>query len=398
MYKVQIYNNISEKGLRQFDSEVFELSNNKEFSDPDCILLRSQQLILENIPSSVKAIARAGSGVNNIPVAKLTDIGVPVFNTPGANANAVKELVLAGLFLSARNICNAWQYVNNLGSEEHCAMGQDEISKYIENGKKQFQGIELPGKTLAVIGLGAIGVKVANAAKALGMNVIGYDPGITVERAWQLSSDVIKAKTLMGSIKKADFITVHVPLVSDTRELINRELLNLIKSNAVILNFARNEIVNEQDISDYLKDNKLACYVTDFPSKILQNNPKVIALPHLGASTLEAEENCAVQAVDTLHAYMLKGDIQNSVNFPEVVFSEDFKYRLAIVNRNIPNMVAQFTSILAEEDLNILDLINKSRDNIAYSLIDLNKEPSDNILNKIKKIKGVLAARKVNKL
>jgi D-3-phosphoglycerate dehydrogenase len=395
LYKIQLFNNISEKGLNNFDAKFFQLSKDSEITNPDCVLLRSHQLLLENISSSVKAIARAGSGVNNIPVAQLTERGVPVFNTPGANSNAVKELVLAGLFLSARNICNAWQYVNNLSSNEYVNKNQDEISQYIEQGKKQFKGVELPGKTLAVIGLGAIGVKVANAARSLGMNVIGYDPGITVERAWQLSSDVVKAKTLIGSIKKADFITVHVPLLKDTAELINKDLLSLIKPTSVILNFARNEIANEQDIKNHLNENKLACYVTDFPSKVLQDNPKVIALPHIGASTQEAEENCAVQAVDTLSTYMLKGFIQNSVNFPDVVFSDEFEHRLAIINKNVPNMVAQFTSILAEEDLNIIDLINKSRDNIAYSLIDLNKEPTENLLKKIQAIEGVLAVRKI---
>lgn len=395
MYKVQLFNNISEKGLNNFDAKFFQLSNDTEQANPDCILLRSHQLTLKNIPKSVKAIARAGSGVNNIPVESLTELGVPVFNTPGANSNAVKELVLAGLFLSARHICNAWQYVNNLSTSEHSDKSQDDISKYIEQGKKQFKGIELPGKTLAVIGLGAIGVKVANAAKSLGMNVIGYDPGITVERAWQLSSDVVKAKTLVGCIKKADFITVHVPLVADTKELINKDFLSMIRPTSVVLNFARNEIANEQDVNNYLNEGKLACYVTDFPSKILYGNSKVIALPHIGASTQEAEENCAVQAVDTLSTYMLKGFIQNSVNFPDVVFSEEFEHRLAVINKNVPNMVAQFTSILAEEHLNIIDLINKSRNNIAYSLIDISKEPTANLINKIQAIEGVLAVRKI---
>lgn len=394
MFKVQVYNNIAEDGLKKFNSEHYQLSNKEIIPEPDCILLRSQQLSMDMVNESVLAVARAGSGVNNVPVDSLTDKGVPVFNTPGANANAVKELVLAGLLLSARNICNAWQYVNNLNSDSN---SQDELSQYVEQGKKKFKGTELPGKTLAVIGLGSIGVKVANAAKALGMNVIGYDPAITVERAWELSADVKKAKTLKSAVKLADFITTHVPLTKDTKHIINKDILGLLKSTAVLLNFARNEIVNEQDVNSYLNDNKLACYVTDFPSSILYKNEKVIALPHIGASTIEAEENCAKMAVDTLKSYLQMGVIQNSVNFPEVIFSEEYEHRISVINKNVPNMVAQVTSILAEENLNIVDLINKSRDNIAYSLIDLDKAPSVNTIKNLKNIAGVLAVRQISK-
>lgn len=395
MYKIQIYNNISQSGLHRFDTDRYYLSNlaqQEVLSDADCILLRSQKLSLEMIPRSVLAVARAGSGVNNIPVDNLTELGIPVFNTPGANANAVKELVLAGLFLSARHICSAWQYVKTIDITQ----GQDSVNNYIEQGKKQFKGIELPGKTIAVIGLGAIGVKVANAARALGMQVIGYDPQITVERAWELSAEVKKAKSLMSAIKLADFITVHVPLTNDTKYIINKEVLSLAKPSAVLLNFARNEIVNEQDVSDFLNANRLSCYVTDFPSKVFSNNSKVIALPHIGASTQEAEDNCAQQAADTLNTFLTTGNIQYSVNFPDVVFSDEYKYRLAVVNKNVPNMVAQFTTLLAREQLNIIDLINKSRNDIAYSLIDLDREPGDNIIKNIKNISGVLAVRKIN--
>lgn len=395
MFKVQIYNNISEVGLAKFDQNLFQLNTTKEISEPDCILLRSHKLDLDKIPKTVLAIARAGSGVNNIPVVDVTGLGIPVFNTPGANSNAVKELVLAGLFLSARKICDAWQYVNNINSSAELSKSDEIISSYVEQGKKQFQGVELPGKTLAVIGLGAIGVKVANAAKALGMNVIGYDPAITVERAWQLSSDVVKAKTLVGAIKKADFITVHVPLVKDTQNLINKEILDILKPTCVLLNFSRNGIVDEELIKNYLNENKLGCYVTDFPSKALFGSSKVIALPHIGASTKEAEENCARQAVDTLVNYLQTGVIQYSVNFPDVLFDSDFKYRLAVVNKNVPNMVAQITSILASDDLNIVDLINKSRDDIAYTLIDLDQAPSKSLVQNIIKIDGVLSARTI---
>lgn len=244
--------------------------------------------------------------------------------------------------------------------------------------------------------MGAIGVKVANAAKSLGMNVVGYDPGITVERAWQLSSDVVKAKTITGAIKKADFVTVHVPLANGTENLINKDILDLLKPTCVLLNFARNEIVDEGMINNYLNNNKLACYVTDFPSEVLAQNDKVIALPHIGASTVEAEENCAKQAVETLKSFLQTGFIQNSVNFPEVTFTEDYQYRLAVINQNVPNMVAQMTSILAEDGLNIVDLINKSRENIAYTLIDLDKAPSDSIVTRISSVEGVLGVRKID--
>lgn len=396
MFNIKIYNNISKKGLDNLDNSLYKIIDCKDDgskSNPNSngILLRSYNLSNSDVEDSVLAVARAGAGVNNIDIESLTNRGIVVFNTPGANANAVKELVLAGMFLAARNIIPAWSYVNNIINNDN----NSEELQQIESAKKQFKGFELPGKTIAVIGLGAIGVKVANSTLNLGMKVIGYDPCITVERAWELSSDVKQAKDINYAIKHADFITVHVPYNSDTESLIDKNILDNIKSTAILLNFSRGKIVAEELIEQYLDNNKLACYVTDFPNKDLLKHKKVITLPHIGASTKEAEENCAIVAVNNLKNFLEKGIINNSVNFPQVIFTENFNYRIAVINKNIPNMVAQITGILAEHNLNILDLINKSKDNIAYSLIDLDNKPIKDVLDNIKRIEGVISVREI---
>jgi D-3-phosphoglycerate dehydrogenase len=339
---------------------------------------------------SVKAIGRAGAGTNNIPVAKYSKLGVPVFNAPGANANAVKELVIAGMFLAARNICQAWEYVRNLEAPE------DELDELVEKGKKKFVGYELPGRTLGVVGLGAIGVEVANAAHALGMKVLGFDPQITVQRAWQLSSGVEQALSLDDLFSRCDMVTVHVPLIDATRGLVNANRLRLLKSNGVILNFARAGIVDESAITEALNGGKVGAYICDFPSAKLKQHPKVVALPHLGASTGEAEENCAIMVADTLRDFLENGNIRNSVNFPEAVLPRTAgSTRIAIANENVPNMVGQISTALAAEKLNIADLLNKSRGDLAYTLIDVDGAVSDRTIERLTGIEGVLTVRRV---
>jgi D-3-phosphoglycerate dehydrogenase len=339
------------------------------------------------IPKSVLAVGRAGAGVNNIPVEKLSKIGVPVFNAPGANANAVKELVLAGMLLAARNLCQAWQFTQHLTGEGA------ELDKAVEAGKKNFVGFELPSRTLGVVGLGAIGVQVANAALALGMRVVGFDPQITVERAWELSSGVEKARSMDDLFARADVITVHVPLMEATRALINEARIRMMPGKGVVLNFARGEIADEAAILAALASGKLAAYVCDFPSRRLMGNDKVIALPHLGASTHEAEVNCAVMVADSLRSYLENGLVRHSVNFPDADLPRMDAHRVTIANANVPNMVGQISSCLGDAGLNIADLLNKSRGNLAYTIVDLDKAPSAPVLAKIRAIDGVLGVR-----
>lgn len=385
MYKVLTLNNISVAGLEQLPREQYEIAS--EIQHPDAVLLRSFKMHDMDIPDSLKAIGRAGAGVNNIPVDKMTDKGVVVFNAPGANANAVKELVLAGMLIGCRNLCQAWDYSRNLEGDDAA------ISKAVEAGKKNYGGFELPGRTLGVIGLGAIGRFVANAALDLGMNVIGYDPGITVEGAWKLSSDVEKAASVEELLSKVDFVTFHVPLVEATKNMINAERLKLMKDNVIILNFARNGIIDDQAVSDAIKSGKVYSYVCDFPSNLLKNHERVITLPHLGASTKEAEDNCAVMVAEQIRDYLENGNVRNSVNFPEVKMPRTNGYRLAVVNKNVPNMLGQISSALADGGLNIIDMLNKSREELAYTLIDVNEPPSDNILNTLLDIDGILSVR-----
>lgn len=385
MFKIQILNHIASVGLDLFPHENYEVAS--ELTNPDAILLRSFDMHKIILPRSLKAVGRAGAGTNNIPVAKLTEQGIPVFNTPGANANAVKELVLASMFIACRNICDGWQFARALSGDDAT------IDQQVENQKKQFAGFELTGRVLGVIGLGAIGGQVANAAVALGMQVIGYDPKITVERAWELSSSVQKAASIDEVLSKADIITLHIPLLESTRHMIDASRLQILKNNSVLINFSRAGLVDERALTQALDENKLHKYVTDFPTSHLNSHSKVVALPHLGASTEEAEQNCARMAVQQLRDYLENGNIRNSVNFPEMIMPREAKYRLAIVNKNIPNMVGQISTCLAKQNLNILDMLNKSREEIAYNLIDVNTQIPDSVVEAILEIDGVLSIR-----
>ncbi len=387
MYKIQTLNNISVKGLDKFSREKYEVAS--EMQHPDAYMLRSFKLHDVEIPESVLAIGRAGAGVNNIPVEKMSALGVPVFNAPGANANAVKELVVTGMLLGCRNICQAWECAKNLEGDD------ESISKEVEQVKKNYVGFELPGRTLGVIGLGAIGTSVANTAQDLGMNVVGFDPAITVERAWQLSSSIESANTVDELLAKSDFVTIHVPFNEGTKDLINAHRINTMKDNAIILNFSRNGIVNDEDVVAALDAGKLYAYICDFPSNLLKNHPRVITLPHLGASTAEAEENCAIMIADQLQDFLENGNIKNSVNFPKVKMPRVGGYRMAIANSNVPNMVGQISSILAETGHNILDLINKSRGDLAYTLLDVDTEITEDVVEQIKAIDGVLSVRTI---
>jgi len=384
-FKVLTLNNISVRGLDRLPRDRYEVAS--EIGHPDAIMLRSADMHAMDVPPGVLAVARAGAGTNNVPVAKLSRRGIPVFNAPGANANAVKELVLAGLFLSARNICQAWGYVRGLEGDDHA------IEEAVEKGKKKFVGHELPGRTLGVVGLGAIGVEVANAALGLRMKVLGYDPQITVQRAWQLSSGVEQALSLDDLFARCDQITVHVPLMDATRGLVNEARLKLMRKGGVILNFARAQIVDEAAVLASLDAGHLASYVCDFPTRAVKDHPKVVALPHLGASTGEAEENCAIMVADTLRDYLENGNVRNSVNFPEAVLPRVGGNRVAIANDNVPNMVGQISTCLAEARLNIADLLNKSRGDLAYTIIDTEGPITPDVLAKLRGIPGVLSAR-----
>ena len=384
-FKILTLNNISVAGLRRLPRDSYEVAS--EIGHPDAIMVRSANMHEMNLPASVKAVGRAGAGVNNIPIDALAQRGVPVFNAPGANANAVKELVLAGLWLGARNICQSWQYVRELEGDDQT------VTKAVEAGKKKYAGFELPGRTLGVVGLGAIGVEVANAALALGMRVIGFDPAMTVERAWQMSSGVEKAASLDHLFSQADFVTVHVPLIDATRDLVNAERLALMKEDAILLNFARGGIVDEDAVIAALDADRLAAYVCDFPNNKNRLHPKVTALPHLGASTGEAEDNCAIMVAENLREYLENGNIRHSVNFPEAIMPRTEGRRLAIANLNVPNMVGQISTCLAEEGLNIVDLLNKSRGPVAYTLVDVEGEITEPLRERLGSIEGVLNVR-----
>jgi D-3-phosphoglycerate dehydrogenase len=388
-YRVLTLNNISVRGLERLPRDHYEVAS--QIGEPHAVLVRSADMHAMQIPPSVLAVARAGAGTNNIPVAELSRRGVPVFNAPGANANAVKELVLAGLFLAARNICQAWAYARDLGGEDEA------IDAAVEKGKSQYVGFELPGRTLGVIGLGAVGVQVANSAEALGMKVLGYDPQITVQRAWQLSSSVQQALSLDDLFARSDAISVHVPLLPATRGLVNTARLRLLRPGSVILNFARAPIVVEADVVAALDSAHLRAYVCDFPSQALKRHPRAITLPHLGASTLEAEENCAMMAADTLREFLEHGNIRNCVNFPEAVLPrQPGSQRIAIANSNVPNMVGQISTCLAGAGLNIAELLNRSLGEFACTLIDAEGVPDDTLMARLRAIDGVLSARVVD--
>ncbi|MEJ2143034.1 MAG: phosphoglycerate dehydrogenase [Gammaproteobacteria bacterium] len=387
MHKILTLNNISVAGLERLPRDNYEIAS--EIQHPDGILLRSFKMHDMEIPPSLKAVGRAGAGVNNIPVDKMTEKGVVVFNAPGANANAVKELVVAGMLIGCRNICQAWDFARNLeGTDE-------EINKNVEAGKKNYGGFELPGRTLGVVGLGAIGRYVANAAIDLGMNVIGYDPGITVEGAWQLSSDVAQATSVEELVSKVDFITFHVPLIEATKHMINAERLKLMKDNVVILNFARNGIIDDEAVSAAIKSGKVYSYVCDFPSNLLKNHERVITLPHLGASTSEAEENCAIMVAEQVRDYLENGNIKNSVNFPNVRLPRTEGHRITIVNSNVPDMIGQISSALAKKGINIIDMLNKSKGNVAYSIIDIDKPADEELVSELTAINGILNVRAI---
>lgn len=387
MYKIQTFNAIAQQGLDQLTKASFEVG--PDINHPDAIVLRSHNLHEFDFPSSVRAVGRAGAGVNNIPVEQLTEQGIPVFNTPGANANAVKELTIAGMLMACRHIAQAWEFAKQLTD-----LGTDDeaISKAVESSKKQFAGYELASKTLGVIGLGAIGVSVANAAIALGMKVIGFDPMIRVEQAWRLSPQSKQAASMDEVIEQADFLTVHVPLIDATRNLLDKKQIQAMKSGAVLLNLARHGIINEQAVCDALDAGHLGVYVCDFPNSQLLGRQDVINLPHLGASTKEAEENCAIMVAEQIRDYLTDGTIRFSVNYPDVMMRRSSEHRLAIANRNVPNMVGQISTILANADINIHNLINQSKGNIAYTLIDVNNPIPDEVLESIRNIKGVLTA------
>ncbi len=384
-FKVLLLNNISAAGLRYLPADSFACG--KDISNPDAILVRSADMHSMDIPPSVLAIGRAGSGTNNIPVKALSARGVPVFNAPGANANAVKELVLAGMLIAARNIAGAMKFVSELDPTDA------ELGVKVESGKKTFAGLELAGHTLGVVGLGKIGCLVADAAIKLGMHVIGYDPEITVEAAWSLPSQVKRANAFSDVLRHSDFVTLHVPLVEATRRMINPQTLAHLKHGAVLLNFARDGVVDEAAVLAALAAKTLHWYVCDFPSSGLIGHPRVVALPHIGASTGEAEENCAVMVAHQLRNYLVDGDIVNAVNFPNVVMPRESAFRIAIANANVPNMVGQISTTMAAADLNIHNMMNKSKGEVAYTVVDVDSSVPGKVIEAIAKIAGVLAVR-----
>lgn len=381
MYKILKLNNIASEGLSVFENGDYHLGD--EVTSPDAILLRSFNMHEIDIPESVQAIGRAGSGVNNIPIDKLSDLAIPVFNAPGANANAVKELALAAILIAARNIHRAMDYIHNLKSS-------DNLKSDIESVKKQYVGYELPNKTLGVIGLGSIGVKIANAGYNLGMKVLGFDPMITVDNAINLVPGVKKYNDLNEVLKNVDILTIHIPYKNETKDFISEKEINLMKNSATIINLSREEIVNTDAVIKALDNKKLNTYVTDFPNESLIGNPDVLLLPHLGASTKEAETNCAVMVANSIKSYLESGDIINSVNFPDVSLVNDTKHRLTITNLNKPNIVGQFTSLLGKENININDLSHKNYKNIGYTILNLDKPISHKVIEQIEQIDGVI--------
>jgi D-3-phosphoglycerate dehydrogenase / 2-oxoglutarate reductase len=388
-FTIKTLNNISARGLERLPRDRYTVSSDN--AEPDAIIVRSADMHATTIPSSVKAVGRAGAGTNNVPVASLSKRGVPVFNAPGANANAVKELVIAAILMSMRHVCEAWSYARGLTAADDHA-----LEEAVEQGKKKFVGHELPGRVLGVVGLGAVGVEVANAAHALGMRVVGFDPELTVERALQLTPSIERAVTLEDLFSRADVVTVHAPLVDATRNLVNASRLERMKDGGVVVNFARAGIVDTSAIVSALDSGKLASYVCDFPTKAIKDHPKVVALPHLGASTHEAEENCAVMVADTLRGFLENGTIRHSVNFPDAVLPRaSATTRLAVANENVPNMVAEISSALAAAKLNIANLLSKSRGNLAYTLIDVDGQLPTDVLDAIRSIPGVLSVRAV---
>lgn len=384
-FRIHTLNQISEKGLNLFPAKRYTIGN--DISEPDAILVRSHNMLKMKIPESVLAIGRAGAGTNNVPVQDMNVRGIPVFNTPGANANAVKELVLSGMLLAARNLIPAIHFTENLEGSNAI------LHELAENGKKQFSGMELPGRTLGIIGLGAIGRLVADAAIGLGMQVTGYDPEITVDAAWNLSSEVKKAASIESLMQHSDFITLHVPLLDATRFLINEKQVRNMKKGTILLNFSREGIVDEDAVIKGIDSGKIKTYVCDFPSQKLQHHQGVVTLPHLGASTLEAEENCAVMAVQQIMDYLENGNIINTVNFPNLTMERESPYRMAVANSNVPNMLGQISTSMADAGLNIHNMGNKSRGEMAYTLVDVDSPVPQETIDKLALISGVLMVR-----
>jgi len=382
---VLVLNQISAGGLSRLPADLYRVG--KDVADPVAVLVRSADMHGMNIPDSVRAIGRAGAGTNNIPVKAMSARGVPVFNAPGANANAVKELVLAGMLLAARNLAPALQFVAGLD------VASPDLERTVEDGKKQFAGYELQGQTLGIVGLGKIGCLVAESAISLGMQVLGFDPEITVDAAWSLPSQVRRAGSVNEVLKHAHFVTLHVPLVDATRHLVNEGNIGLMRPAAVLLNFSREGVVCNTAVLEALQAGRLGSYVCDFPSADLHGQRNVVALPHLGASTREAEENCALMVVDQLRAYLEHGEIRNAVNFPSVQMARESAYRVAIANSNVPNMLGQISTTMAQAGLNIHNMVNKSRGEMAYTLVDVESAVGPAVLKALADIPGVLAVR-----
>jgi len=384
-YKILTLNSIASVGLERFPAGRYTVGSKLE--NPDAILVRSQDMHAMEISDRVIAIGRAGAGVNNIPVKKMSERGVPVFNAPGANANAVKELVIAGLLVASRNLVPALRFVDGLKGDDKT------LNKLVEDGKKDFAGMELPGHTLGVIGLGKVGSLVADAAIKLGMNVLGYDPEITVDAAWSLPSQVKKAQSIEEVLKASDFVTLHVPLLEVTRNLVSASRIKLMKNGVILLNFSREGIVDNEAVLEALAAKRLRYYVCDFPAKKLAGNPQVIALPHLGASTREAEDNCAVMVADQVRDFLENGNIVNAVNFPEVSMAREAPYRVGIANANVPNMLGQISTTMARAKLNIHNMLNKSKGEMAYTLVDVDSKVPAKVIEQLAVIEGVLAVR-----
>jgi len=389
MYKIQTLNKISPIGIDLFPRDDYEIAS--EIVNPDAILLRSFAMHDMEIPATVKAVARAGAGVNNIPIDKCTDLGIVVFNTPGANANGVKELALAGLLMSSRKLVPGIMWAKTLIGKG------DEVGKLVEKGKSDFTGPEIMGKRLGVIGLGAIGVMLANDAVELGMEVMGYDPFISVDAAWRLSRSVKQAKSLEGLLADCDYISLHVPLTDSTKNMLAKERIAIMKKGVRVLNFSRGALVNNTDMIEALGSGQVGVYVTDFPDEALLKQENVIPFPHLGASTPEAEDNCAVMAVNQTKDFLERGNIKNSVNFPDCDLDFRSKARIVIANKNVPNMVGQITSLLAAEKVNIADMLNKHKGDLAYNIIDTDGDLPDGALDKIRAIEGVIMARAIKR-
>ena len=389
MYRVRIYNQIAEKGLDTFDSKDVVVATALDY--PQAILLRSHKLQTEEIEPSILAIARAGAGVNNIPLSYCTEQGIVVFNTPGANANSVKELVLAALLLSSRDVIGGVNFVSNINEND-----AEQFDYVVESNKKQFKGKELSKRTLGIIGLGSIGSEVAKAALDLGMNVVGYDPALSIEAAWSLPSQIKRMDQLNSLYEVSDYVTLHVPVLPQTRNLINAESFKHFRRGTALLNFSRGEIGNDASVLAALSSELLSYYFTDFPDRIFIGNSRVYATPHLGASTMEAEENCAVMAAEQLDEFIRFGNIKNSVNFPDVRLDSNAQYRIAVANRNVPGLLGELMSVLADKNINVIDMINKSRGDVAYNLIDIDAKPTIGLIETINSIKDILSLRGLN--